>query len=151
MQIELGNHRPSLVIYKYLKLGILYIYTCAYSTTENTNFVKWCFRIDLCNTSSMNHCVLTECRGAHEMVYGLSIDRESRLVIIEHDTSVSVDPKKITHVALLWLTMWTFTTLPCEYRQGFIPWFQMSHTFTYALHDPDKHHSFTLHTKLLIH
>ncbi|RHN69555.1 hypothetical protein MtrunA17_Chr3g0125971 [Medicago truncatula] len=45
--------------------------------SKNTNFVKWCIRVDLCNTSGMNHSVLAECRCTDEMVNGLSLKRES--------------------------------------------------------------------------
>ena len=68
---------------------------------KEDNFVKWGSRVDLGNTSNMDNSVFTEGRGPNKMVYGLSIFREPRLAIIDHDSSVSVDSQEITHVALL--------------------------------------------------
>ena len=75
--------------------------TCGYSTTKYTNFVKWSRRVDLCNAANMNNSVFAKCGGANKVVNGLSIFGESCLSIIEHNTPLSVDSKKVTHIALL--------------------------------------------------
>jgi len=89
----------NIIVTDYVKARIFQ--TCAYSTTENTNFVKWGSRVDFGNTSGMNHSVFTERRGTNKMVNRLSLYRKSCLTIMDHDTAISVDPQQITHVALL--------------------------------------------------
>ena len=47
--------------------------TCKYSTTKNTNFVKWGSRICFGHTANMGNSIFAESGGSKEMVDGLSL------------------------------------------------------------------------------
>ncbi|KAJ0924357.1 hypothetical protein HanPSC8_Chr05g0227231 [Helianthus annuus] len=67
---------------------------------------------------------------------GLAVDRESRFLIVKHDSPVGVDPEKVTHVALFGLTVSTLFAFSCENRKNMIPWLKISHSFPNTLHNP---------------
>lgn len=112
--------------------------TCAESTADNSNFVKWGIRVNLGYTSFMENSVFTESGGSNEVVNRLSIFGEPCFAITEHHSSVSVDPEKLTQVALFRLAIGAFTTLPSEYWESMVTWFQMCHTLAHALHNPSS-------------
>ena len=110
-------------------------HTGAYSAAKDADFVKWGCRVDLGNTSSMNNSVLAEGRGPDKMVNGLPILREPCVAITNHGTSVSIDPKEITHVAFLRLAMAALPALACEHGEHMVSRLKFGHTLTNALHD----------------
>ena len=112
--------------------------TCRNSTAEDTNFVKRSSRIDLGKTANMNHSVLTKGWGTNKVVNGLPSNWKSRLSITQHHTSVSVDPKKITHITLLWFAMSAFLTLSCEDRKHMVTGFQFCHPLTNTFDNPTR-------------
>lgn len=67
--------------------------TCAESTADNSNFVKWGIRVNLGYTSFMENSVFTESGGSNEVVNGLAIFGEPCFSITQHNTPVSVDPE----------------------------------------------------------
>ena len=114
------------------------LHTCGYAAAENTNFVKRCSRVDLCQTANMNNSVFAKCRGSNKVMDWFSIYRESWLAIIDHNATVSVDSEKITHVALFRSTMATIPTFTSEHRKNMVSWFKISHTLPYTLHNSDN-------------
>ena len=86
----------------------------------------------------MRNSVFAKCGGAKKVVNGLSIFGESCLAISEHMTSVIIEPKSFTQVALCWLTVAAFLTFSCENRENMISWFELSHTLTYTLHNSEQ-------------
>ena len=51
--------------------------TCGNATAKNANFVEWSSRVDLGNTTNMNHSVLAKSRSSDKMVNRFSLNRES--------------------------------------------------------------------------
>lgn len=68
------------------------------------------------------------------MVNRLAANREARLAIPDHHTSVGVDPEQITHVALRRLAMWAFLALPGEHREDVVTRGNICHALSNTLH-----------------
>ena len=117
-------------------VAMLLLLTYWDSTGENTNFIQRSSWINFGNTTNMYHSVFTKGRNPNKMVNGLSINRKSRLAIIEHHASVSVYPQEVTHVALLLLAMSTLPTFPSEDKKHMVTRFKVCHTFTDTLNNP---------------
>lgn len=49
-----------------------------------------------------------------------------------------IDPKEVTHVAIIGTTVGAFSALPGEHWQGVVPRSQVGHPLAHALHDAEK-------------
>ena len=112
--------------------------TCGNSAAKNADFVKRSSRIDLSQTAKMNNSVFTKSGGSNEMMNWLSIFGESGLAITDHNTTISIDSKKIAHIALFWFTMTTIATFTSENRKNMISWLKIFHAFSNTLNNTNQ-------------
>ncbi|KVI04865.1 hypothetical protein Ccrd_016809 [Cynara cardunculus var. scolymus] len=111
------------------------------STTEDANFVERSKRVDFGKTSNMNHGVFAKRRSSNEMENRFSLDRKPRLLIMNHDSPIGVDPQEIAHITLFGLTVSTFLAFSGENRKNMVSRLKISHSFPNTLHNPDPFQS----------
>lgn len=100
------------------------------TTAKKAHFVQRSFWVNFGNTNIMEYSVLTKRWCSHEMVERLSIDWETTLAVIHHDSNSSSSPNFSTEVCLPWLAKLALPTFSLITRYNMVSCLYFSHSFT---------------------